>query len=293
MFTIRKSIGVFLLSAFILSGCNSAETNDVVEVGEVSELTKEQQEILDNYKQEIGEGNYLAVLFEYYSAFIKTDDYTNRSDDLIEQYNIAVNSAFDESNEEFFKYNNWLDYSIFNDETLEKVISFRDKRLTEIKKSMQLAIEKDDYTAAKEAHSKSIKDESTEALWDYAYSLEYESNGYPRAYIDVSPYYDGVLAYEILSYASARNGSLKEWIETYNNLSYISGRMKLETIEAIEIKNPTIGMTIEEVLISSWGKPESINKTTTAYSVREQWVYPNYNYLYFNDGILISFQESN
>lgn len=49
-----------------------------------------------------------------------------------------------------------------------------------------------------------------------------------------------------------------------------------------------IGMTQEEVLMSSWGKPTKINKTTNAYGTSEQWVYPNYNYLYFDDGILTS-----
>ena len=290
MFTIRKSIGIFLLTAVILSGCNSVETGNHVEAEQVSELTKEQQELVDTYKLDLEKGNDEAILFGYYTTFIKNDDYNNTTDTLIEQYNIAVNKAFDKSNEEFFNYNNWLDYSAINDETLEKIISFRDKRLTDIKKSMQLAIKQGDYTEAIEAYSMSIKDESTEALRYYALSLENDSKGLPSGYVNVSPYYDGAMADEILAHASARNGSLEKWIDSHNHLSFISGRTKLETIE---IKNPTIGMTIKEVLISSWGKPESINKTTTAFSVREQWVYPNYNYLYFHDGVLISFQESN
>jgi hypothetical protein len=54
---------------------------------------------------------------------------------------------------------------------------------------------------------------------------------------------------------------------------------------------PTIGMTKEEVRNSRWGEPEEINKTTTANIVYEQWVYPNYKYLYFEDGILTTIQE--
>jgi hypothetical protein len=31
-------------------------------------------------------------------------------------------------------------------------------------------------------------------------------------------------------------------------------------------------MTIEDVLESSWSTPKTINKTTNAYGIREQWV---------------------
>jgi hypothetical protein len=52
-----------------------------------------------------------------------------------------------------------------------------------------------------------------------------------------------------------------------------------------------IGMTKDEVLKSNWGKPESVNKTTNAGSVREQWVYGGRNYLYFTNGILSGIQN--
>lgn len=52
-----------------------------------------------------------------------------------------------------------------------------------------------------------------------------------------------------------------------------------------------IGMTAEEVLMSNWGTPRDINKTTTTYGTREQWVYRNNNYLYFEDGILVTIQN--
>lgn len=52
-----------------------------------------------------------------------------------------------------------------------------------------------------------------------------------------------------------------------------------------------IGMTKEQVLKSNWGKPESVNATTNAGGVREQWVYGGRNYLYFTNGILTSIQN--
>jgi hypothetical protein len=51
-----------------------------------------------------------------------------------------------------------------------------------------------------------------------------------------------------------------------------------------------VGMTPEDVIASSWGKPERVNRTTNAYGVREQWVYGN-NYLYFKDGVLTTIQH--
>jgi hypothetical protein len=52
-----------------------------------------------------------------------------------------------------------------------------------------------------------------------------------------------------------------------------------------------IGMTQAEVLASSWGRPDDINKTTTAYGTSEQWVYGHRNYLYFRNGILTTIQN--
>jgi hypothetical protein len=52
-----------------------------------------------------------------------------------------------------------------------------------------------------------------------------------------------------------------------------------------------LGMSKGDVLASSWGKPSTINKTTTTNAVHEQWVYGGGNYLYFENGILTSIQN--
>lgn len=54
----------------------------------------------------------------------------------------------------------------------------------------------------------------------------------------------------------------------------------------------SIGMSQEDVLASSWGRPMRINRDTTARGVREQWVYSNGGYLYFENGILRTIQET-
>ena len=51
-----------------------------------------------------------------------------------------------------------------------------------------------------------------------------------------------------------------------------------------------IGMSKNDAIASSWGKPRKINTTINAYGTREQWVYDG-GYLYFNNGILTSIQN--
>jgi len=52
-----------------------------------------------------------------------------------------------------------------------------------------------------------------------------------------------------------------------------------------------IGMTPEEAIASSWGRPQSVNRTTYANSSHEQWVYGGNNYLYFESGRLTAIQN--
>ena len=61
--------------------------------------------------------------------------------------------------------------------------------------------------------------------------------------------------------------------------------------QVVSPEPPSIGMTKEEVLNSTWGSPEDINRTTTAYGVREQWVYSDYRYVYFENGVVTAIQE--
>lgn len=57
------------------------------------------------------------------------------------------------------------------------------------------------------------------------------------------------------------------------------------------IKNPSIGMTTDEIEESNWGKPSHINRTTTANGTSEQWVYPNNKYIYLENGVVTSIQQ--
>lgn len=53
-----------------------------------------------------------------------------------------------------------------------------------------------------------------------------------------------------------------------------------------------IGMTAEEIRQSTWGKPKRINVTITAGGRHEQWIYPGFQYLYVDNGVLTSIQTN-
>ena len=64
-----------------------------------------------------------------------------------------------------------------------------------------------------------------------------------------------------------------------------------ETTQAIK-NNPALGMTAEEVLQTTWGKPKRINKTTYTWGIEEQWIYPDNQYIYLENGIVVAISES-
>lgn len=94
--------------------------------------------------------------------------------------------------------------------------------------------------------------------------------------------------------------SLKQKLESQlalENKNEVARNEKLSQLaakrEAAKVKSEgvSIGMSQEEVRASSWGRPQSVNKTTGVYGVHEQWVYGGRNYLYFENGRLTTIQN--
>ena len=54
-------------------------------------------------------------------------------------------------------------------------------------------------------------------------------------------------------------------------------------------REPAVGMTQSEVLNGAWGSPDKKNKETYSWGTTEQWVYNKYGYVYFKNGIVISY----
>lgn len=63
-----------------------------------------------------------------------------------------------------------------------------------------------------------------------------------------------------------------------NPITYQAGLQRAVRVE------PTIGMTEYEATSSTWGQPESRNRTETRHGTREQWVYGGGQYLYLENG---------
>lgn len=85
--------------------------------------------------------------------------------------------------------------------------------------------------------------------------------------------------------------SANEKYQNYLQLAYQESQNEIITERTVDPQPVTIGMTKEEVLTEGWGKPSDVNRTTTASGVSEQWVYPGYKCLYFEDGILVTIQD--
>jgi hypothetical protein len=64
----------------------------------------------------------------------------------------------------------------------------------------------------------------------------------------------------------------------------------IATAECKQRGNPRVGMTADQVIATCWGKPEHINHTQTGTQTFDQYVYSNNRNLYFQDGVLRSFQ---
>lgn len=64
-----------------------------------------------------------------------------------------------------------------------------------------------------------------------------------------------------------------------------------EIVDEIEVLDPEIGMTKNEVLESTWGEPDDVNIDEYEWGTEEQWVYDGKGYIYFENGIVDAIQH--
>jgi hypothetical protein len=84
----------------------------------------------------------------------------------------------------------------------------------------------------------------------------------------------------------------KNYLNTYS-IQLAKNAARQEAAERARKKKEgvRIGMSREDALASTWGKPKSINTTTTTRGTKEQWVYGGGSYLYFENGVLTTVQN--
>ena len=238
--------------------------------------------------------NLITILITYFSSNIffqnsKLKQFVNEH----KFYEAIILSKSMNNGKETDTYKKSINYFIDKDkptkaleifEYLEKDLS--DKNILEsIKYELAKAlITKNEYWEAENLLEtiidyKDSKDVLIEAKYNYAIKL-YNEKTYlsdaKKMFEELEDYKDSKQYYE---------KSAKELAEK------IAQEEEKERIENLN-KVPAIGMTKEQVRASAWGSPERVNKTTTIYGTREQWVYSLTRYVYFNeDGIVYSIQQ--
>lgn len=71
----------------------------------------------------------------------------------------------------------------------------------------------------------------------------------------------------------------------------LPGITSLPAPPKVKPKGPVhIGMKPQEA-IKAWGRPYDVHRTRSASGTREQWVYGNSHYLYFDNGVLTVIQD--
>lgn len=91
------------------------------------------------------------------------------------------------------------------------------------------------------------------------------------------------------------NSSLVEFVKEFRSeIVFPMQNAKIQEREKAKEDNkpkePSIGMTEQEVLNSSWGSPKRKNIDTYEWGTKEQWVYSR-GYIYFENGVVTTISE--
>lgn len=103
-----------------------------------------------------------------------------------------------------------------------------------------------------------------------------------------------ISVYQQLVMLAPNNKEYSQKLKVYNARS-VADAAQAKAKERAQLKakkrreGVQIGMSKQDVLDSSWGRPNHVNSTTTVYGTREQWVYGDYGqrgFLYFDGDTL-------
>ncbi|QSB11973.1 hypothetical protein [Lysinibacillus fusiformis] len=285
---------LFIMTFFLLlAGCNSEEDYQSAVTMIKQDRWQEAKQTLDELPDDFKD---VMILSNYINAKINSEDsegdYTSTLK-LLEKIKAKnYNGEFKNDIEKLHKI------------VLEKQEDYEQElKKNQFRESISLLSIRE-YDEALDIVNK-IDDENIDTIRNYIYArIFYNKYKNSKAFADLSQYYDylieisptynGTFAKEINDFVQRRVGLVgtdaweylkKEAVKT--KALAISENNYKATIKS----NPKIGMTMEEVNNSKWGKPKNINKTTTAYGITEQWVYYGNRYIYFENGIVVVIQE--
>jgi len=107
--------------------------------------------------------------------------------------------------------------------------------------------------------------------------------------------YLDLTSYTWKSYLLEYNGRFiqKEELDSARRNWYITHTKLDKQLEDTILRGVIKLEMTQEQVSASWGRPHDVNRTVYSFGVHEQWVYVEYGsyYLYFEDGILTSWQD--
>jgi hypothetical protein len=303
-----KKVSTFLVLLFFLVGCSSEvkEVNGLIEdekyteavklIEEYDLLNKERKQDEYNYQNIIilselrglfDEGEYNKLIKKYLDNPIKDDKLNGKIHKLLEDsfegmvdkdYLSLARENFDKLDDELQKTLEGTNNLIKNAEKLKKEEDERKK--AEIEK----ANEKRDIELLKLMEDKKYKEITMQTTSGNLYDL---ASAYISFENDENIYIYGIESMPEHYLNNIKNPPSE--IQKYIDL--LLKQIDDKKAGLASTQGVIIGMTKDAVLKSSWGKPQKINTTTNSYGTREQWVYGNRNYLYFENDILVSIQN--
>lgn len=283
-----SGIGLFIL--LILSACNSENVESDIDT--IEEFEKDTEINIENELKEL-EDLLIGNEYDKFLIRINSIDDSNLDESEIGKFNVLGNEFVDklitEKNNDFINSNlNAISSTkLINDNSEKLMYNFRNEQRDFFQDEMERNIRDNERSKAIKIFEENEfihKSNDAIALYNFAlYLINYNKDTIEqkeKLASVISPSYTGRMSEEIQEELIA---SLTEeaWRTVYSESNSI----------AKSSSSPSIGMTDDEVLETSWGKPKSINKTQTAYGVNEQWVYDR-GYLYFENHYLVTIQSS-
>ncbi|MEK5149056.1 hypothetical protein MKX53_18915 [Psychrobacillus sp. FSL K6-4615] len=282
--------GIGLSILLILSACNSENVESGIDT--IEEFEKDTEINTENELKEL-EDLLIANEYDKFLVRINSIDDSNLDESEIGKFNVLGNEFVDklitEKNIDYINsnLNDISSTKLISDNTEKLMYNFRNEQRDFFQDEMERNIRDNERGKAIKIFEENEfihKSNDAIALYNFAlYLISYNKDTIEqkeKLASVISPSYTGRMSGEIQEELIA---SLTEeaWRTVYSESNSI----------AKSSSSPSIGMTDEEVLETSWGKPKSINKTQTAYGVNEQWVYDR-GYLYFENHYLVTIQSS-
>lgn len=304
----KKYICLFSLAVFLIGCSNENEDIPIEEKVEVIEQTSEEQFIkeLEQYKTQNYVKNFSNTVQEINKAgYIENEEIIAIIDSFIKQLIAENDMVLLKTN-----YPKIVNMNVFIPDDKFYFRDFMRSGSDEKLDEMELALKEKDYPKVGVYYNDQALKNNAEAsaMYNYSLYLKTDQNSYDASYalaLTVHPSYTGRFGDEIkeavmnTSYASS-NSTQKPidkyaWASAGQSTERVKPTRQQRLYDKSESKTskyaPKIHMTDHEVLDSTWGKPVEVKRTTTEYGVREQWIYSNGKYLYFEEGSLTTMQE--